>query len=233
MAPKGTLATRFSPRSLPGEPAQKTALLINPPIYDVQYWAQWSQPYGLLRIARLLEKLGYKRRELFDFMETSGEKRTVSKRRKCQESDRLRRVIVEAVDNVTARAFWKEDFDKYDKATVDPPRHKLSKLLISGTASLMLSQPESRIDLRQIMDTGQALLVCLVNPADWATQRMLVEELVSCLGPSLPAHLADRPLDSLVSAYGQLLRLFLQTQGFLASSRHPTETPFSFPPLYG
>jgi hypothetical protein len=81
MAPKGTLATRFSPRSLPGEPAQKTALLINPPIYDVQYWAQWSQPYGLLRIARLLEKLGYKRRELFDFMGTSGEKRTVSKRR--------------------------------------------------------------------------------------------------------------------------------------------------------
>jgi len=51
------------------------------PIYDVQYWAQWSQPYGLLRIARLLEKLGYKRRELFDFMGTSGEKRTVSKRR--------------------------------------------------------------------------------------------------------------------------------------------------------
>jgi len=55
--------------------------LINPPVYDVQYWAQWSQPYGLLRIARLLDKLGYKRRELFDFMEASGEKRTVSKRR--------------------------------------------------------------------------------------------------------------------------------------------------------
>ena len=65
------------------------------------------------------------------------------------------------MDNVTARNFWKEGFDKYDKAAFDPPRHKLSKLLISGTASLMLSQPESRIDLRQIMDTGQALLVDL------------------------------------------------------------------------
>ncbi len=65
MEPKGTLATEFGPRSLPWEPAQKTALLINPPVYNVQYWAQWSQPYGLLRIARLLERMAYKRRELF------------------------------------------------------------------------------------------------------------------------------------------------------------------------
>lgn len=86
---------------------------------------------------------------------------------------------------------------------------------------------------REIVRRSLAVLVCLVNPADWAAQRMLVQELVSCLGPSLPAHLADRPLDSLVSAYGELLRLFLQTQGFLGASRHPTETPFSFPPLYG
>ena len=32
------------------------ALLINPPIYDTQYWAQWAQPYGLLRIGALLKK---------------------------------------------------------------------------------------------------------------------------------------------------------------------------------
>lgn len=62
---------------------------------------------------------------------------------------------------------------------------------------------------REIQRRAAALLVRLVNPADWSTQRMLVEELVSCLGPSLPAHLADRPLDSLVSAYGEFLRLFL------------------------
>jgi hypothetical protein len=59
----------------------KTALLINPPVYDVQYWAEWSQPYGLLRIGALLAKLGYRRRELFDFMETGPGKRTVSRRR--------------------------------------------------------------------------------------------------------------------------------------------------------
>jgi len=45
-------------------------LLINPPVYDTQYWAQWSQPYGLLRIAALLRRYGYRRIELFDFMET-------------------------------------------------------------------------------------------------------------------------------------------------------------------
>ncbi|MBM3298970.1 MAG: hypothetical protein FJY85_03350, partial [Deltaproteobacteria bacterium] len=70
----------FSTLDLPGDPQQKTALLINPPVYDMQYWAEWSQPYGLLRIARLLghpstssgRGLGYKRRELFDFMAAPG-----------------------------------------------------------------------------------------------------------------------------------------------------------------
>ncbi|MEJ5199594.1 MAG: B12-binding domain-containing radical SAM protein, partial [Anaerolineae bacterium] len=71
------------PADLPGDPAQKTALLINPPVYDTQYWAEWSQPYGLLRIARLLAQLGYKRRELFDFMEATGDvaRRKVAQRR--------------------------------------------------------------------------------------------------------------------------------------------------------
>lgn len=34
-------------------------LLFNPPVYDAQYWARWSQPAGLLRIATLLKKLKY------------------------------------------------------------------------------------------------------------------------------------------------------------------------------
>lgn len=72
---------RFRLGDLPGDPARKTALLINLPVYDTQYWAEWSQPYGLLRIAALLEKHGYRRRELFDFMEASGPKRVVPKRR--------------------------------------------------------------------------------------------------------------------------------------------------------
>jgi hypothetical protein len=66
----------FDIRSLPGEPNQKTALLIAPPIYDTQYWGQWSQPYGLLRIAALLHKYNYKRLDLFDFMETKSGERT-------------------------------------------------------------------------------------------------------------------------------------------------------------
>ncbi len=71
----------FKTADLSGNPKRKTALLINPPVYDTQYWAEWSQPYGLLRIARLLGNLGYQRRELFDFMEALGEKRSVVRKR--------------------------------------------------------------------------------------------------------------------------------------------------------
>jgi len=59
----------FNVDSLPGDQFQKTVLLIAPPVYDTQYWSQWSQPYGLLRIAALLKKHHYKRLDLFDFME--------------------------------------------------------------------------------------------------------------------------------------------------------------------
>jgi radical SAM superfamily enzyme YgiQ (UPF0313 family) len=47
----------------------RRALLINPPVYDAQYWARWSQPAGLLRIATLLKKKGYQI-DLIDCMET-------------------------------------------------------------------------------------------------------------------------------------------------------------------
>lgn len=60
----------FDIRSLRGEARRKTALLINPAVYDTQYRAEWSQPYGLLRIAALLRKHNYKKIWLFDFMET-------------------------------------------------------------------------------------------------------------------------------------------------------------------
>lgn len=40
----------------------KRALLINPPIYDVQYWAEWSQPHGLLKVGSFLKQVGYKTR---------------------------------------------------------------------------------------------------------------------------------------------------------------------------
>src|SRR5438132_10846187 len=50
-------------------PGTRRALLINPPVYDAQYWARWSQPAGLLRIATLLKERGYAI-DFVDCMET-------------------------------------------------------------------------------------------------------------------------------------------------------------------
>ena len=52
-----------------GKPGFRRALLVNPPVYDAQYWARWSQPAGLLRIATLLKNKGYSV-NLIDCMET-------------------------------------------------------------------------------------------------------------------------------------------------------------------
>ena len=58
----------------------KKALLINPPIYDTQYWAYWSQPHGLLKIASWLrQKQGYTDLRLIDCLATD-EKRNVKHR---------------------------------------------------------------------------------------------------------------------------------------------------------
>lgn len=48
---------------------KRRALLINPPVYDAQYWARWSQPAGLLRVATLLKQKGYQV-DLVDCMAT-------------------------------------------------------------------------------------------------------------------------------------------------------------------
>jgi len=74
-------------------------------------------------------------------------------------------------------------------------------------------------------------LVRLISPTDWATQRRVVEQLMFSLGPSLPSHLAERPVESLVSAYRELLAVFLQSEGFLMASQRMTETPRTFRPL--
>src|SRR2546425_8672515 len=70
----------FDIRSLPGSPNRKVALLINPPVYDTQYWAEWSQPYGLLRVAALLRKHNYRKLWLYDFMEANEERKVQSYR---------------------------------------------------------------------------------------------------------------------------------------------------------
>lgn len=57
----------------------KKALLINPPIYDTQYWAYWAQPHGLLKVATWLRAQGYEKLRLIDCLATD-EKRSVPMR---------------------------------------------------------------------------------------------------------------------------------------------------------
>ena len=56
---------------------RRSAILISPPVYDSQYWAHWSLPYGLLRVGSWLRSKGYILK-LIDCMEANS-KRTVSK----------------------------------------------------------------------------------------------------------------------------------------------------------
>ena len=35
------------------------ALLVQPPVYDTQYYAEWSMPSGLLKVATWLRESGY------------------------------------------------------------------------------------------------------------------------------------------------------------------------------
>ena len=105
-------------------------------------------------------------------------------RHKTEDSRRLREEILEVIENETARRFWKYDFDRYSNEALDPPKHKLSKLLVSDdTVSLMLSQPDNLIDFRKIMDEGMILLVNL------ATVGSDVREILGCFMLSL-FHLA-------------------------------------------
>lgn len=58
------------------------ALLINPPVYDTQYWAHWSQPHGLLKIATWLKNHhGYRDLRLLDCLATNERRRVKFYRR--------------------------------------------------------------------------------------------------------------------------------------------------------
>lgn len=73
----------------------------------------------------------------------------------------LRSRIANIAIDEPVRTFWAKDFKNYNKTDVQAPQHKLSKLLTAGSASLMLSQSESRIDLRRIMDEGMIMFIDL------------------------------------------------------------------------
>jgi len=112
---------------------------------------------------------------------------------KSEESKRVRAEILQVIDNAVARPFWLHDFQRYGKDDFGPPKNKLSKLLVSDTVSLMLSQPDSTINLRQIMDGGMIFL------ANLSTVGSETREILGCLLLSL-LHLtalsrSDTPVD--------------------------------------
>ena len=72
-------------------------------------------------------------------------------------------MILEVVNSEISRQFWKNDFSKYSAADMGPPKHKLSKLLIGGTTSLMLSQPHSFIDFSKVMNQGYIFIANLAG----------------------------------------------------------------------
>ena len=73
----------------------KTALLINPPIYDTQYWARWSQPHGLLKVASWLRKREYTDLRLLDCLATDQSRRVSFRRRSSIQPDNISRQIYE------------------------------------------------------------------------------------------------------------------------------------------
>ncbi|WP_027416645.1 radical SAM protein [Aneurinibacillus terranovensis] len=54
------------------EKKRKLAILINPPVYDTQYWARWSMPHGLLKIGTWLKKSKRYDLRLFDCLNPYG-----------------------------------------------------------------------------------------------------------------------------------------------------------------
>lgn len=78
------------------------------------------------------------------------------------ESDEIRKQIIKTTSDDAVKKFWQSDFLKdYRRADLAAPKHKLSKLVSAGNVSLMLSQPDSLINLGAIMDAGGILLVDL------------------------------------------------------------------------
>jgi len=83
-------------------------------------------------------------------------------RPKSNESELLRRRILNTTPEGPVKGFWAYDFHHdYRSPDLQAPKHKLSKLMRDRTSFLMLSQPDTRIDFREVMDEGMIMLVDL------------------------------------------------------------------------
>src|SRR5437762_2532950 len=75
----------------------KRILLLNPPVYDAQYWARWSQPAGLLRIATYLSRQGYGL-DLIDCMETDPQGKVKKARKRDPSGKALPPLVIDDVE---------------------------------------------------------------------------------------------------------------------------------------
>lgn len=89
-----------------------------------------------------------------------------------KENSMLVKEITEVLDNKVITNFWDNDYTKYKKDDLGPPKNKLSKLLVNHTVSFMLSQPESRFNFQTIMDNGMIFL------ADFSTVGTMLKEVL-------------------------------------------------------
>ena len=99
---------------------------------------------------------------------------------KSAESRHLRERLLRVITNEPSRSFWLNDFDHYERGDLSLPLHKLSKLMMPTTVAKMLSQRNSAISFRDVIDTGKILLVDLSH-LDVDVQRMLGRLILSLL----------------------------------------------------
>ncbi len=73
----------------------KNAILINPPIYDTQYWPRWSQPHGLLKVSTWLRNHNYENIRLLDCLATNAKRKVSYRKRNIIQRDNMRRQVME------------------------------------------------------------------------------------------------------------------------------------------
>lgn len=78
-----------------------------------------------------------------------------------KERNRIKELVLNSVKEATAFEFWQNEFDSYRKDDLAPPKHKITKLIFAGPVAVMLSQPENRLSIRDIMSSRKILLMNL------------------------------------------------------------------------
>ena len=75
--------------------------------------------------------------------------------------NKIRDRILASIQNANASQFWQYEYPKYRKEDFAPVQHKLQKFLLYNTMGLMFSQPETRFNFRDIMDSGKIFIANL------------------------------------------------------------------------